>query len=113
MRLLARLQALLTFDKNDFTFPPLVRSLLDIITREGGRVRAAAIEAMAVVDKAMDSHLGGLLSSAGAPEAVRRELEERFRAGHLPTVGPEGLLEPAVRAPTPTPPCPTPTRMLR
>eukprot|EP00951_Prasinocladus_malaysianus_P019052 scaffold153745_cov40-Prasinocladus_malaysianus.AAC.1 len=87
------LRALLTFSKDDFTFPPLVRALLTSINSENGKVRDAAIEAMAVVNKCLDSHLGGLLTSCGADESTRQMLSRRFESPSLAVIGPEGLLE--------------------
>ncbi len=86
-------QALLSFRRDEFTFPFVVKSLVQAIDDPKERVKLAAVEAMAVVSSMVGSQTGPLLSAVGAPESARSLLNERFANKALPSLNADDLVE--------------------
>ena len=87
------MQALLSFRRDEFTFPFVVKSLVQAIDDPKERVKLAAVEAMAVVSSMVGSQMGPLLSAVGAPESTRSLLNERFASKALPSLTADDLVE--------------------
>lgn len=87
------MQALLSFRRDEFTFPFVVKSLVQAIDDPKERVKLAAVEAMAVVSSMVGSQTGPLLSAVGATESTRSLLNERFANKALPSLNADDLVE--------------------
>ena len=87
------MQALLSFRRDEFTFPFVVKSLVQAIDDPKDRVKLAAVEAMAVASSMVGSQMGPLLNAVGAPESTRSLLNERFASKALPSLNADDLVE--------------------
>jgi hypothetical protein len=92
--------ALLAHPRERFDYPAAVRALAAAAADEHPRVAAAALEALAVLHANLGPLLQGLLTAAGAPEAVKQRVADRARVIPqlgLPTLEARGLVQHLVR----------------